>query len=90
MSESNNNKANRLMNVYFRMDSPKPYQVTTKGNIVYSRWSTDNDSEIFILRVSTTENNTETVNETTITTEYTIARWSDREIANYSYITDFE
>ena len=90
MSESNINKANRLMNVYFRMNSPQPYQSNTKGDAVYYRWSTYYVNPIFILTVLTTVDNTSSISETTVTTEFAIDVWSNRESANYSYYLNME
>jgi hypothetical protein len=85
MAETLLQEANRLMNVYFRFDSPKPYQVVTKGDYNYLRWSTTNSDPIFILRIKTETSSLETVPETTVTTEFTIDLWDNREVATYGY-----
>jgi hypothetical protein len=85
MAETITNQANRLMNVYFRYDSPKPFQVLSKGDAIYMRWSTDDVGDIFILRVLTITNSLETVPETIIQTEFTIDKWTNREAATYQY-----
>lgn len=77
MSETILQQAAREYNVYFRYDSPKPYQIVTSGNDVYMRWSTDDTNPIFIMRTNT--------NGGTVTNTYTIDVWSNRATATYFY-----
>lgn len=81
MPETVDNQAARLLNLYFRMDSPRPYQVEVGAQHVYMRWSTDNTNPIFILRISTDVNPL----TTTYQYDYTIDTWARREVAHYIY-----